>query len=229
MIGTTATAQLLSNVDFTRVHAAIADEASPFFYPKLLKRYLAHDSSLTLYDYHHLYYGYPKQAGYNPYARKTEEMVAMALLEEGKPDEARAALLAAFAENPFSLSVLFRLGSLADRQQKHPEARQWLLKFDGLLRTILQSGDGRTEETALVVIAPQDEYPIMGVLGLEPVGQGLVKNKYDVQQLKTPNQMERDKLFFNIEVPYGRMAGLLVPPAAKEQTSPGRKLSKGKN
>ncbi|MBA9078839.1 MULTISPECIES: DUF4919 domain-containing protein [Rufibacter] len=215
-----AFAQTISNVDLTKVYSGIADEASPFFYPPLLERYKAHDSSLTVFDYHYLYYGYTKQDGYNPYARGEGEKVAMQMVDEGKLEEARLVLLTEFEENPFNMNVIFRLGSLADMQQKPAEARQWLLKFDGLLRTILQSGDGQSEETALVVIAPQDEYPIMGVLGLETTGQGLVKNKYDVQKLKTPNEMESEKLYFNIEMPFGHMARTFTQKIVKAESRP---------
>ncbi|MGV3540940.1 MAG: DUF4919 domain-containing protein [Rufibacter sp.] len=202
----TASAQTLSNVDFTKVYAAIEDQASPFYYPTLLERYLAHDSMLTVFDYHHLYYGYPKQAGYNPYARSAGEQEARKLLDAGQLDQAKQVLLSEFKRHPFNLGLIFVLGSIADQQQNTPEARQWMLKFDGLLRTIIQSGDGKSEESAWVVIAAQDEYPVMGVLGLEPKGQALLKGKYDRQTLQTPNRLESDELFFNIEIPYGHLA-----------------------
>ncbi|WP_207432938.1 DUF4919 domain-containing protein [Sabulibacter ruber] len=198
--------QTLSNVDLTKVYNAIEDEASPFYYPALLERYMANDTMLTLFDYHHLYYGYTKQDGYTPFANGPGEMVAMKLLESGREEEARQLLLSELKKSPFSLNMIFRLGSIADMQQKPAEARMWLLKFEGLLRTILQSGDGRSEETAWVVISAQDEYPVMGILGLESAGQGLLKSKYDVQTLKTPNEMETEKLYFNIEMPIEHMA-----------------------
>ncbi|MFB9865291.1 DUF4919 domain-containing protein [Rufibacter immobilis] len=197
--------QTISNVDLTKVYSAIEDKDSPFYYPHLLERYMANDSMLTFFDFHHLYYGYTKQPGYTPYGRGMGELAAMKMVEQGRLDEAKELLLQEYAQSPFSLNIIFRLGSLADMRQEPAEARMWLLKFSGLLRTILDSGDGRSEESAWVVISAQDEYPILGMLGLEPTSQGLVKQKFDVQTLRTPNELEAEKLYFNIEMPVEHM------------------------
>ncbi|WP_192825134.1 DUF4919 domain-containing protein [Rufibacter sp. LB8] len=207
-------AQNVSSIDLTKVYQAIEDKDSPFYYPPLLQRYLANDTMLTLFDYHHLYYGFTKQPHYKPIAGPGE-LAALQLIEQGKLEEARQLLLTEYQKAPFSLSILFRLGSLADMQEKSAEARLWLLKFDGLLRTIIDSGDGRSEETAWVVISAQDEVPVMGILGLEAVEQGLVKSKYDVQTLTTPNNLESDKLYFNLEVPINHLSNHYK----KEQTA----------
>ncbi|WP_205501669.1 DUF4919 domain-containing protein [Rufibacter psychrotolerans] len=211
-------AQTISNVDLTKVYSAIEDDASPFYYPPLLERYLANDSMLTFLDYHHLYYGYTKHPDYLPYGRGVGEMAAVRMMEEGRLNEARELLLSEYRKSPFNLNLLFRLGSLADLQQNPTEARMWLMKFSGLLRTILSSGDGRTEETAWVIITTQDEYPIMGILGLESAGQGLLKSKYDVQTLKTPNDLETEKLYFNIEMPVEHMSKAYQRELAESDT-----------
>jgi hypothetical protein len=197
--------QNISSLDLTKVYQAIEDKDSPFYYPALLKRYMANDTMLTLFEYHYLYYGFTKQPNYKPYGGPGE-LAALQLVEKGRLEEARQLLLSEFKKAPFSLSLIFRLGSVADMQQKPAEARMWLLKFDGLLLTIIDSGDGRSEETAWVVISQQDELPVMGILGLESQGQGLLESKYDVQMLVTPNKLESDKLYFNLQVPIEHMS-----------------------
>ena len=42
------------------------DSSSPFYYPNLMMRYNAGDSTLTAEDYHYLYYGYAYQEAYKP-------------------------------------------------------------------------------------------------------------------------------------------------------------------
>jgi len=75
----------------------------------------------------------------------------------------------------------------------------------GLVASILDSGDGRTPETAYTVISIDEEYVILYILGLTMSRQadqhlnGHSYDKLDVSESKTGKQFE---LFFSIDVPY---------------------------
>jgi hypothetical protein len=76
-----------------------------------------------------------------------------------------------------------------------------------LIRSILASGDGKTEEKAFEVISVSEEYIIMQVLGLPrfPVQQSLVAAKghsYDVLQVTDPKSGEKVSVYFNIDAFY---------------------------
>lgn len=43
------------------------DKGSPYYYPAIYMRYMSGDTTLTLEDYRHLYYGYAWQPGYKPF------------------------------------------------------------------------------------------------------------------------------------------------------------------
>ena len=47
--------------DFVKIEAEIKNENSNFYYPKLFERYLKGDTTLTVEDYHYLYFGYSFQ------------------------------------------------------------------------------------------------------------------------------------------------------------------------
>ena len=48
------------------------------------------------------------------------------------------------------------------------EAQREQAVFTGLLKSVLKSGDGKTPETAFVVIAIDEEYSLLGALSLTP-------------------------------------------------------------
>ena len=51
---------------YEAIWAETANPTSPYYYPTLMSRYERGDTTLTLEDFRHLYYGYPEQPGYKP-------------------------------------------------------------------------------------------------------------------------------------------------------------------
>jgi hypothetical protein len=75
--------------------------------------------------------------------------------------------------------------------------------FSGLIKSILDSGDGKSKETAYVVVSVHEEYVVLRVLKLQPGKQTLVKDKghsYDMLDAKDPATGKAVTLFFNIDV-----------------------------
>jgi hypothetical protein len=75
--------------------------------------------------------------------------------------------------------------------------------FDGLIKSILNSGDGKSKETAYVVAAVHEEYVVLRILKLQPGLQSLVGDKghsYDLLEAKDPATGKTVKLFFNVDV-----------------------------
>ena len=73
----------------------------------------------------------------------------------------------------------------------------------GLISSILNSGDGKSRETAFVVIGTFEEYLTASVLGLpRPTSQSLVAGKphsYDLLVVNDPKSGEKIELYFNID------------------------------
>lgn len=72
----------------------ITDADSPYYYPSLMLRYEAGDTSLTLDDYFYLYYGYAYQDSYKPLEPIEGEAEVLAVLERNpEPGTGAAELL----------------------------------------------------------------------------------------------------------------------------------------
>jgi hypothetical protein len=50
----------------------------------------------------------------------------------------------------------------------------------GLLRSIMDSGDGKSTETAYIVISVHEEYVVLQVLGLRPSGQSVLHQEWSL-------------------------------------------------
>ena len=131
------------------------DAQSAFYYPALMMRYNAGDETLTDEDYHYLYYGYAYRDEYKPLA-VNPDLDKMLMLASGidpdKPDRATLETMVsvgndALKRDPFSPKILnlmsFAYGALGDKEQE----KAWSDRMNGVIRTILGSGDGFTQKT----------------------------------------------------------------------------------
>ena len=77
--------------------------------------------------------------------------------------------------------------------------------FLGLVRSILNSGDGKSLEKAWVVINVREEYVLLRVLGFRPSGQSLVNqngHSYDVMKVKNAEDGTEQTIYFNVDIPF---------------------------
>lgn len=85
--------------------------------------------------------------------------------------------------------------------------------YRGLLDSILASGDGRTSETAWVVISVAEEYAILKHLGYELIGQSLTSDRRDAMQVRSGG--EEFTVYFHPEAHWqrfdARMSGADAP------------------
>jgi hypothetical protein len=84
---------------------------------------------------------------------------------------------------------------------------------DGLVQSILKSGDGKGPKTAYVVIATTEEYALMHARGVKTKRQALTGetgHKYDVHQ-GVDDKDQPVTLYFNIDRPFQWLANSLKP------------------
>jgi hypothetical protein len=85
------------------------------------------------------------------------------------------------------------------------EGRVHYLWFEGLIKSILASGDGKTAETAYVTISVAEEYSVLSYLGLKIKSQGLdskvARDRFMVEDERR-NQFE---VWFNPEAHFARL------------------------
>jgi len=73
----------------------------------------------------------------------------------------------------------------------------------GLIRSILESGDGQSFETAFHVVSVEEEYAIISLFGGEPKEQSLQEHEghaYDVVTIESEDGSETGEIFFNIDL-----------------------------
>lgn len=149
------------------------DSSSPYYYPSLMERYKAGDTTLTEEDYRYLYYGFAFTPDYHPLASiPSESMTLMALEradampnEENMRDVIRCAT-ETMASDPFSPSNLnfltYAYGALGDTINER-------INYDRLnkvLAAIRSSGTGLTEKSPMHVIRLSHAADVLGTLGL---------------------------------------------------------------
>lgn len=198
--------QFISKVDFDQIKKEIKDSASTFYYPRLKQKMLNQDSSLSVQEYHHLYYGNVFQRYYQPYGISHHKK---SLTEAYKlKDYEKVVVLGqeVLEENPVDLEVLLKMSiaclKLEEEDQKHFYANHYY----SFLEAIYKSGDGKGLMTAFVVVSVDHEYQILGDLGLRAVEQHLITDcdllkfkKSEQEKIKGKKKVK--ELFFNVRMP----------------------------
>ena len=98
---------------------------------------------------------------------------------------------------------------IAYREQGDSKASEFhRAVFDGLIQSILNSGDGKSKEKAYVVASVHEEYVVLRVLKLQPGEQSLVSDQghsYDLLEAKDPATGKTVELYFNVDVSMNHM------------------------
>jgi hypothetical protein len=188
--------------DYKAIEKAIAKKKSPYYYPALLKRYEKGDSTMTIEEERHLYYGYTFQDAYDPYSRSEYEDSLQRFYEMDtlvKEDYLKLIDITSriLKENPFNLNALgirtyaFR----ATDQEEDFERTRTQLRL--ILRVIITSGDGLEENSAFYVICVPDEYETLSALGYNFSGSQTLVGQCDYLAI-AENEENVEGLYFNI-------------------------------
>lgn len=187
--------------NYKTIETNIKDDTSNMYYPALMKRFLNSDSTLTLEEKRHLYYGFVFQDNYSPY--KISEYMDSAKVLKGKADlteEDYAKLIGfydkALEENPFNTNALYEKMHVLFTTKRADEHRKTTKQYDVIIQAVASSGRGLTKETAFHVIEVAHEYALMRALGLQPGSQQLIDH-YDYVEFK-PNKHGIKGFYFDI-------------------------------
>ncbi|WP_163709613.1 DUF4919 domain-containing protein [Mangrovibacterium lignilyticum] len=188
--------------DYRKIRKEIEQKKSSFYYPYLMQRFLVADSTLTLQEKRHLYYGYQFQAGYAPYASpKYIDHILVILKKETQSinDIDRIIQLSdsILVKNPFSMQALnYQLYALR-LQKDENQVQLRTTQIQIILDALLSSGDGTTKKDAFYVIDPSHEYAIIDAVGLQFRGAQYLVDHYDFLELKE-NELGLKGLFFDV-------------------------------
>lgn len=174
-------------------HAAIKALSQTPAFQDLTARFAACDSTLTREEIATIYYGSSYLKDYNLVNSQSEAIRTLA--EEGKLEEARAALKAKLQDYPVSLFVLFSLFNLTEDEA---EAEVYLWKIRRLLSTIDNTGRANSTERPFQVICVNDEYHALNyILGMQEFqSQAVVEGPMDKMDFLNEYGLEMTAYFY---------------------------------
>ena len=207
--------------NYEQIKKDCTDKHSFRYYPNLIKRFAAVDTSLQVEDLQTLYYGQAFLDGYNPYQRYDEfDQIRTIMNKDEAPtieDSRNIVKLAdaVIARNPAepmayyykfvgqSVACKYFGGDTAAMQKSQ-------LQFQMLFYTIASTGNGITPEVAMHVVNTSHEYMMMNMYGFSSRQQALMSiegHNYDMFVLDS-NDYAVDTLYFNIDRIVGAWSSL---------------------
>ena len=186
------------------IEREVNNTQSPYYYPRLVAKYNANDTTMTDIEYFYYYLGYTYQEDYNPYRKSEYAHQIDHLYKQNKElSVAEYENLVLFAkqtlnDNPFDLRQINILIHGLKGLNRHNEAKVWQYRLDNLIDAILATGDGKTPETAWHVIHPSHEYIILNCLGMKGVEFVFVEPYYDYIEAEQ-NALRIEGFYFNVE------------------------------
>lgn len=197
---------VLSRPNLEEIEIASTDENSDFYYPKLLSRFMANDTTMTPEEFQYFYYGTLFQEDYDPYRPAPgQQMQATLAPLMNKTSWSRAErkmildhALEVLADNPVNLRQLTNRIFVYEQNGKHDLAKIWQYKLNHLLLVIASSGNGTEPENAWVVVYPQDEYDFLNLSGITVKEAKFEEPFYDFVVVNPRTPTSPTEYYFNI-------------------------------
>lgn len=187
---------------YEEIEKNIKTRRSNLFYKKLLKRYHNADSTMTLEEKRHLYYGYVFNKKYSPYSHSPFTDSLNVLFEKEELNESDLKMLIRYTnemlkENPFALDAMnyqmYALEELGD----YVSYNNRLIQMHAVVDALISSGNGKDKEEAFYVIYISHEYDLLDILGYDYSGSQSLVQTYDYLTVEE-NDEEIEGFYFEI-------------------------------
>lgn len=187
--------------DYKQIEKNVQKKNSPFYWPDLFKRFNSGDTSLTLQELHHFYFGFTFQDDYSPYSGSGDTEKARELYGKEADEKNLKELLKVTKEslsrNPFDMEMinlqLYSYDKLGDKENFDRVLYQLRWIYD----VILSSGDGTSKENCFYVIFVSHEYKVINYLEFEFGGSQSLIEHYDYLELEK-NEYDIEGFYFDI-------------------------------
>ena len=188
--------------DYEVIKLNIEDKNSNLYYESLMDRYLEGDSTFTLEEKRHLYYGYIYHDNYTPYPHSEYNDSLRAIMESKNYDKTALEKIIYFGEmmvksNPFDFNAInyqmYALDKIGDNKTLQIKMTQVRLLVDALM----SSGIGTEKENAFYVINTAHEYFLLNILGFKFGGEQSLVGHYDYLSVEK-NDAEVEGLYFDV-------------------------------
>lgn len=203
----------LKKPDYQEIKKEIKDSDSPFFYSNLKQKFNAADSTMTLEERRHLYYGYIFQDQYTPYSndenvKKLMDILRNKELSANDFDQIITLGDEILKKNPFNLRVLNYQLFAYEKKNDTSKLADKITQLRIIVDAILSSGKGTTAEDAIYVIEVSHEYDVVNLLGFEFGGKQQLIGSNDYLTLAA-NSMNVEGLYFDVSASLNRFKNML--------------------
>jgi hypothetical protein len=194
--------------NFKKIKKEVNKKKSELYYPKLLERFEAADTTLTLEQLQRFYYGAATRPDYDPYRFGDYSELIDIFKKETKETKdwqrAEEIVNEKLKEHPTSFRFYIYKHLIYENLygEDSQQTNDVILQLMMLSSAVTSTGDGLSEKTAFYITSVTDEYGILELLDLQSVGQSLIqKNKqsYDCLHL-AENIYGLDALYFNVTI-----------------------------
>ena len=188
--------------DYEQIKLNIENNQSGFYYSKLWDRFQQGDSTMTLEEKRHLYYGYVFHKNYSPYISVYDAKQINGILDKETPTEKEwetlvSLLNISLSVEPFNCRYLYYQSIAFDALNKSVDADKNITKIRSIADALTSTGDGLYRETAIHVITIPNEYDYLFLNNLSMKSQALVDGGYDVLYLR-PNEDGIEEMWFDV-------------------------------
>ena len=197
--------------DLAKIEKQTLDPSSPMYFPKLMAKYNANDTTMTADEYRNLYLGYMFQEDYDPYRQSqysgvTDELRLKSSHTKEEIDTIRKYAELTLKDNPFDLRQMSFLVHVLKEKRKDMSAKIWEYRLEHLLAAIKSTGTGEDAENAWYVIYPMHEYELIQLVGYRATDVDYIDPGYDyltVEALPETAARLRNRaakgFYFNVE------------------------------
>jgi hypothetical protein len=184
---------------------APAEEKPKAAYADLLEKVKSQDPKA---DFAALRMAYTETPAYNPYdfEQRDNQQAMRAAMKKKEYEKAVEYVEKVLAKNYLDIEAHYIAARALTELKKEDRAKYHRWVANGLVESILKSGDGKTPATAYKVITTTEEYAVFGVLGIEPGRQALITDKGIKYDQMTGTHRETNKevtFYFDISKPLG--------------------------
>lgn len=187
---------------YDQIKKHIKKKSSNLFYDSLMNRYLRADSTMTLEEKRHLYYGYSFNKKYSPYSRSDYDDSLRVIMQRENHSQVEFNKIIQFGDsalssNPFDLRALnyqlYALDQIGNKEIFDKKVTQLRTIFDALI----SSGNGASKKEAFYVIYTTHEYDLLDVLGFTFGGHQSLIEHYDYLTV-AENDAGIEGLYFDV-------------------------------
>jgi tetratricopeptide (TPR) repeat protein len=209
----------------------INDPKNGYSFAKLQDKFTKNYAEMGLDEIFMFYFGTTSQKNYSPYALP---MIIKPISEQmegflGKKEYSACIKTGQdfLKQYPAAIEIYLPLAIAYYESGDFVNYSEAISKYHAFINAILATGDGKSTQSAWVVISVRDEYVVLGYLGLTTSSQALLNdNGHSFDRMNCANENKDEfSFYFNIDKPFSSMAGSLKDKKDNKKKS---KVKKGK-